>query len=300
MTSAPDRRSHSGTVVLILGVAALVVASASATVLWSAYRSRGTTRVDPAPRTETPDIPGGTTSPGGRGRGSPDGRGTGVVDAADNGRGGPPPPLAKCGAAQPWDIDGDGISDSVEQNNRTLYGFDATVCDRDPSNPAGKPAGGALVRGLNLTNQGAGYLHLRGSDPPDADDWATLRMVSCIEAVGREAEALDLRITVNDLSLQPGGHFVPHASHQNGLDVDVRYVRADGRVAPLDIRQSPADYDALTTQAILQAFLRRCEVSAIFADLPSLTFTNEELDRPVLVQAPGHTNHFHVRLRPPS
>jgi hypothetical protein len=41
-------------------------------------------------------------------------------------------------------------------------------------------------------------------------------------------------------------------------------------------------------------------VSTIFADLPSLAFTNDELDRPVLVQAPGHTNHFHIRLRPPS
>jgi murein endopeptidase len=102
------------------------------------------------------------------------------------------------------------------------------------------------------------------------------------------------------LSLQAGGHFVPHAAHQNGLEVDVRYVRRDGHVAPLDIRQSPSDYDALTTQTLMQSFLRRCDVSTVFADLPSLSFTNEELDRPVLVQAPGHSNHFHVRLRPPS
>ncbi len=85
---------------------------------------------------------------------------------------------------------------------RTLRGFDSGVCDRDPTVAGGKPADGALVRGVNLSDQGTGCIHLRGTDPPDTDDWGTLRMVNCIEAVGREAEALQIQIAINDLSLQ--------------------------------------------------------------------------------------------------
>jgi murein endopeptidase len=213
--------------------------------------------------------------------------------------GGSRPPV-DCGDVQVWDTDGDRISDSLEASNRGFHAFSPTACDRDPSAARGKPSSGSLVSGLNLTDEGGGYVHLRGSDGPDTDDWATLPLLSCIEAVGRDAETMAIRLTINDLSLRAGGPFVPHSSHQNGLDADVRYVRRDGRVAPLDIRSTPGDYDAVTTQALLQAFVRRCSVSAIFVDLPSLGFTNEELDSPVLVQAPGHTNHFHVRLRPPS
>jgi hypothetical protein len=283
-------------VVLILGLTALIVASTSGAILWSAYRSHGR-RVEPG-RREDPRRPDQRNRPAGPNRGARDGgaRG-GPVEGPARGRGAE---TANCGPVRPWDADGDGISDSLERSNAPFHSFNPAACDRDPSTAIGSPASGTLKQGVNLTDEGSGYLHVRGSDPPDADDWATLSMLNCIEAVGREAETLNLRMTVTDLSLRTGGLFVPHSSHQNGLDADLRYVRADGRLAPLDIRQSPRDYDALTTQAVLQTFIRQCPVSTIFADLPSLAFTNDELDRPVLVQAPGHTNHFHIRLRPPS
>ncbi len=43
------------------------------------------------------------------------------------------------------------------------------------------------------------------------------------------------RINVLDISRQGGGPFLPHGSHQNGLDVDIRYVRNDGQDGPLDL-----------------------------------------------------------------
>lgn len=284
MSKTSPGRSHTRAVVLILTIAAVMVASASALALWVAnrqqgarvVRSRDTTRADKDRHdTRNPDR-------------------TNTPNDSDK------PKTPDCGAVQPWDVDGDGISDRVERNNSAFHGFDSTRCDRDPSAATGQPAGGALLRGVNLVDEGDGYVHLRGTDPVDTDDWATLALVNCLEAVGREAKTLDVRLTVNDLSRRPGGRFQPHRSHQNGLDVDVRYVRRDGRVAPLDIRQSPGAYDAVLTQALMQSFIRQCDVSVIFADLPSLNFTNDEVDRPVLVQAPGHTNHFHVRLRGPS
>ena len=320
MSTTRPGRSHTRAVVLILGLAAVMVTSASALALWVAHRSQAT-RVERHERMERPTPPGNRGRTGGPSRGRQDGSDRGRTGGSDGGRTGGSdsgrtggsdsgrtggsnrgqgPKAADCGAVQPWDTDGDGISDRVEQNNRTFHAFDPARCDRDPSAATGQPASGALLHGVNLADDGDGYVHLRGTDPPDSDDWATLRMLNCLEAVGREARALDVRITVNDLSRRPGGPFVPHSSHQNGLDVDVRYLRSDGRVAPLDIRQSPRDYDALTTQAVMRVFIQRCDVSTVFVDLPSLNFTNDELDRPVLVQAPGHTNHFHVRLRRPS
>jgi hypothetical protein len=79
--------------------------------------------------------------------------------------------------------------------------------------------------------------------------------------------------------------------------VDVRYVRADGRSAPLDIRFEPDAYDPVATRALLNAFIEACSVQVIFTDLDFLQFGNEDVARKVLVTARGHTNHFHVRMK---
>ena len=205
---------------------------------------------------------------------------------------------AACGSPQPWDRDGDGISDAIEENNRLFgHAFSPARCDNDPSRPVGLPASGRLSLGVNLRDRGPGYLHVRGTDPVDADDWGTLPLVACIEDVGRSWQSTNLAVTVTDLSLRPGGLFRPHSSHQNGLDADVRYVRADGRAAPLDIRLQPDAYDPVATRALIDAFIELCPVHVIFTDLDYLQFTNDDVARPVLMTARGHSNHFHVRLK---
>jgi hypothetical protein len=205
---------------------------------------------------------------------------------------------AACGSRQSWDQDGDGISDAIEDNNRPFgHAFSPSRCDRDPSRPVGAPASGSLSLGVNLRDRGPGYLHVRGTDPVDGDDWGTLPLVACIEDVGRSWESTLLAVTVTDLSLRAGGLFRPHSSHQNGLDVDVRYIRADGRAAPLDIRLQPDGYDPVATRGLIEAFIALCPVHVIFTDLDFLQFTNEDVARPVLMTARGHTNHFHVRLK---
>jgi hypothetical protein len=214
---------------------------------------------------------------------------------------GPPPPAPTppvCGTVEPWDGDGDAVSDPTEQNNPA---FDRFACDTDPSRPEGTFYSGRLDGGVNLTDRGPGYRHLRGSDAVDSDDWASLALVNCIESVGRAWEASGRRINVNDLSQRPGGRFRPHRSHQNGLDADLRYVRKDGADAPLDLRRAPEAYDAAATQELLRLFLRHCDVALFFADVDRLGFADSDLasDRDVLAYAPGHSNHFHLRLNPP-
>lgn len=208
-----------------------------------------------------------------------------------------------CGPVNPWDRDGDGISDSVEENHRAegYLPLDPDACDDDPTLPRGTWYEGALEGSLNLTDRGTGYVHNRGSDPVDGDDWGSLSMVHCLEEVGRHWEASGLVMGVNDLSQRPGERFPPHRSHQNGLDADLRYVRTDGINAPLDLRRNPELYDPVATQQLFRLFLEHCDVHVLFVDLEGLGFGNAELDagREVLHTAAGHSNHFHVRLNPP-
>jgi hypothetical protein len=215
----------------------------------------------------------------------------------------PPPRPVDCGRIAAWDREGDGLSDTIEENNaRAGYAaLDPEDCDRDPSRVEGEPYRGRIASALNLSDRGAGYRHFRGGDPVDGDDWGSLALVDCLERVGRSFEASGRRVNVNDLSRRAGGRFPPHRSHQNGLDVDVRYVRQDGADAPLDLRFDPDEFDASATQQLFRLFVEHCPVRVILADVDRLGFGTAELGVPpgTLLFAPGHSNHFHVRLKPP-
>ncbi len=213
----------------------------------------------------------------------------------------PPVAPASCGQTTSWDRDGDGISDSVERNNQAegYLPLDPDRCDADPSTALGTYADGGLSLGLNLTDRGSGYVHVRGSDAVDTDDWGTLEMVNCLEAAARYAQSRNRELTVLDLSLRRGGAFPPHRTHQNGLDADLRYLRKDRRAAPLDLRFAPGQHAVKATRLLFRALLRECAVNVILVDLERLGFGNEALERPVLVHAPGHSNHFHLRLNKP-
>ncbi|MEM7676265.1 MAG: penicillin-insensitive murein endopeptidase [Myxococcota bacterium] len=212
----------------------------------------------------------------------------------------PPPQAVDCGNQQSFDSDGDGISDRVEDNNGNNNYADLKTgrCDNDPSRPGGRPASGRLTGGLNLPDRGIGYLHYLGTDAVDTDDWGALRTLSCLEAVGRILDGSGIRLGVGDLSLRRGGSFPPHTSHQNGLDIDMRYVRRDRRSVPLDLRIDPEDYDEPATKRVLTAFFQACAVDMIFVDIDRIGFTVEGQEERI-IHVNGHSNHFHVRLRGP-
>ena len=212
----------------------------------------------------------------------------------------PSPTPVDCGQQSSFDRDGDGISDAIEKNNQENNYADLQTgrCDEDPTRATGSPSNGTLMGGLNLPDRGTGYRHYRGGDPVDRDDWGTLRMLSCLEASARSAESMNVQIGIGDISLRNGGPFPPHASHQNGLDTDLRYVRRDRQHAPLDLRFQSSEYDRDATQAVFEAFFRFCSISVIFVDIDRLGFTIPgREDR--LVHAGGHSNHYHVRLEAP-
>jgi len=103
------------------------------------------------------------------------------------------------------------------------------------------------------------------------------------------------RVTVGDLSRPRGGDFGPrfgsigHASHQNGLDVDIYYPRRDGRERP---PRTPGQVDLRLAQDLVDRF-RRAGAERIFVG-PSLDLRGP---RDVVQPLSNHDNHLHVRFR---
>lgn len=165
----------------------------------------------------------------------------------------------------------------------------------------GSHAAGRLVRGVRLP---AGGEHFFTWDPvkrrsPNRDwrRWGTDRTVRMVLSVARQfgrAHPRAPRMAVGDISRPRGGDFGPqfgyigHASHQNGLDVDVYYPRADGRErAP----RYASEIDPVLSQELVDRFLA-AGAQVIFVG------PNTGLAGPAgRVQAlVNHDNHLHVRL----
>ena len=125
--------------------------------------------------------------------------------------------------------------------------------------------------------------------------WGTDRLVRTVRRVlaayGRRHRGAT-PVLVGDLSRPRGGDFGPryggigHASHQNGLDVDVYYPRSDGR---LGVALRPEQVDRAAAQRLVDAFVR-VGAQEIFVG-PSLA-----LHGPSSVVHPlvHHDNHLHV------
>jgi murein endopeptidase len=129
--------------------------------------------------------------------------------------------------------------------------------------------------------------------------WGTDRLVRTVQEVLADVRARHPelpRLAIGDLSRPRGGvfgrtkDFVGHASHQNGLDVDIYYPRDDRR------RGKPRTVDQVDrrgSQQLVDAFVD-AGAQYVFVGL------NVGLQGPPgVVQAIGHhDDHLHVRLPP--
>ena len=103
------------------------------------------------------------------------------------------------------------------------------------------------------------------------------------------------RLTIGDLSRPHGGDFGPkygelgHASHQNGLDIDIYYPRRDrSERAPT----RPSQVDQPLSQRLVDMFVA-AGAQKVFVG-PSLDLRGP---RRVVTPLVHHDNHIHVRLR---
>jgi murein endopeptidase len=167
----------------------------------------------------------------------------------------------------------------------------------------GSPSAGRLMRGVRLPSEG---VHFFTWDPVKRRSpnrawrrWGTDVLVRLVLRIAREygeAHPQAPRMAIGDLSRPHGGDFGPqfgfigHASHQNGLDVDVYYPRADGRErAPRDASQ----IDRRLSQDLVDRFVAAGAITVFVGP-------NTGLTGPPGVVAPlvNHDNHIHVRIAP--
>jgi murein endopeptidase len=169
------------------------------------------------------------------------------------------------------------------------------------SSALGTHTAGRLEHGVRLPAAGRTFFTwdpvLRRSPNRAWRRWGTDRLVRVVLRVAREHRAAHRespRMAIGDLSRPRGGDFGPrfgyigHASHQNGLDVDVYYPRADGReLAPRDAGQ----IDRRLSQELVDRFL--AEGARVVFVGPNTGLSGP----PGRVQPLAHhDNHLHVRL----
>lgn len=169
------------------------------------------------------------------------------------------------------------------------------------SRAVGRPNGGRLENGVLLPAEGPDHTTWDAveqvSPNPDWRRVGTDRLVErllTVAATYRRANPGAPRVVVSDLSLPEGGRFGPeygglgHASHQNGLDVDIAYPRADRR--EVGIRRV-REVDRELAQALVDTFV---EAGAQFIFVGPRTRLRGP---PAIVQVLGnHDNHLHLRI----
>jgi hypothetical protein len=163
------------------------------------------------------------------------------------------------------------------------------------------PFRGRLINGLQLPARGLYWVTWDGvlGRYPNRPDrrWGTDKLIGYLMTVLRDyhlAHPTAPRILVGDLSRPYGGPFfsdfggLGHHSHQNGLDVDVFYPRADHALRP---PAGPQDVDYFLAQDLVNRFVA---YGAQFAFVgPHLGLRGP----PAIVQPLAHhDDHVHVRI----
>jgi len=168
----------------------------------------------------------------------------------------------------------------------------------------GKPWAGRLVRGTRLPREGQDFFTWDPAKKRTPNRW--WRRYACEFTIrkllrvlrGYRREFPDApRVGIGDLSRPGGGRFgkrfggLGHASHQNGVDVDVYYARLDGMErAPRRVDQ----IDRELAQELVDRFVRAGASYVFVGPLTGLTGP-----RKVVQKLSHHDNHVHVRFRVP-
>jgi hypothetical protein len=119
----------------------------------------------------------------------------------------------------------------------------------------------------------------------------TIHTVISVFAAYRAAHPRAPQLVVGDISYRNGGTMDEHASHQNGLDVDIYYPRRDRRLsAPIATSQ----IDHPLAQDLLDRFVA-AGAQMIFVGYSAGLHGPSD----VVIPYPNHENHMHVRFPHP-
>jgi murein endopeptidase len=158
--------------------------------------------------------------------------------------------------------------------------------------------GGRLVDGTQLPTSGPNWVTwdpVTDSVPNEPvrlyGNERTIRTLVAVTRAYRAANPEAPRVVIGDISREGGGPLDEHLSHQNGLDVDVYYPRADRRLrAPV----STAQIDHRLAQDLLDRFVAAGALMVFVGFHSGLHGPSG-----VVIPYPNHENHMHVRFPAP-
>lgn len=214
------------------------------------------------------------------------------------------------------DEDEDGITDDTEKDpiNINLYGCNYLVYNFNVSIAYGQPNNGALTFGYNLNDNGFNIYHYNGNHQVNTDDWGTAKLIFVLAYAARNlycsgddsyfeitSSSFQGPIQIGDMSLQNGGYFHPHTSHQNGLDVEGRYIRKDRNKTSLNIVTNSEDYDEAATHNLFLAFHYNYVgyIENIYVDKDALGFDILYNGQSIFTDVEGYSDRYHVRITCP-
>lgn len=140
-----------------------------------------------------------------------------------------------------------------------------------------------------LPAEGRGFTTYR-REPGGADQVGRAGVIRGVMGIAEQWSALHAspRLQIGDISRRRGGPFPPHASHQKGVDVDIRPITNNGREEPTNINLG--SYSHELTKELCQIIRRRVPGVRIF-------FNDRRLiDLGLTQRLSGHDDHLHVRF----
>ena len=105
------------------------------------------------------------------------------------------------------------------------------------------------------------------------------------------AKSVPGRVAVGDLSLEHGGNIAGHATHEVGLDVDIRPIRDARNQCTYGTNWRVSSYDRAATRILIKAIRAAApgHIKLIYFNDPVLV--DEGLTTPYF----NHDDHLHVR-----
>ncbi len=201
---------------------------------------------------------------------------------------------------------GSKTADAIRVFNSAVRGRDQVEGGREA---ASLEPGGETERWMRAENaprwervprRGTGFENVDRERHDYGTSWLTEAVRGAGEAYERDYRASHpgaRPIRTNDASAQAGGDTQDHATHETGLDLDIRL--GDG-----GITYRSRSYDREATWAQISAFLDQPNVESVYFNDPTLIARAGAVPRysgRVIPDAAGeHDNHVHVNVRPPA
>lgn len=179
---------------------------------------------------------------------------------------------------------------------------------------------GRLLFGVQM--QPSPGIHLRNPD----EAWTVPEVVQGLRdahAAVERAHPDSPDMVIGDISMQHGGKFPPHFTHQTGIDVDLRYYQLGEQPADYAYRYvTPANFDTARVWTLIAHLYTTGEAERVLIDTrhqrllyryarqqlnlspeqiePILAYPQAASRKSALVRhAKGHHNHIHIRFKAP-